>query len=155
MALDDAVARFVPLDDGTGKYLFDTWTNKVAHRDQMIALLPAGARADDIKRHPEWIQRGAFYLDQVGFDPSGKDRDVKLNTWRGWPMVPKKGTCSALVDLLEYLCSADPNARELFQWVLRWMAYSLQHPGAKMSSAIILHGPQGTGKSAVFQTYAK
>jgi putative DNA primase/helicase len=155
MSLDDAVMRFMPLDDGTGKYLFDTWTNKVAMRDQMIAILPAGVRADDIKRHPVWMQRGACYLDQVGFDPSGNDKNVLLNTWRGWPMEPQQGSCDKLLSTLQYLCSGEQNHRELFRWVLCWMAYPLQNPGAKMASAIILHGPQGTGKSAVFQALAK
>lgn len=155
MALDDIVARFVPLDDGTGKYVFDLWTNKVAHREQMIALLPAGVRGDDIKRHPVWIERGAYYLDEVGFDPSGKDAGVKLNTWRGWPMQPKEGRCDKLLGLLHYLCSAEKNGDEVFEWVLRWMAYPLQRPGAKMASAIIMHGPQGTGKSTVWQCLAK
>lgn len=155
MPLDDIVARFVPLDDGTGQYVFDLWTNRVASTKQMIALLPAGVRGDDIKRHPVWIERGAYYLDQVGFDPSGKDRGVKLNTWKGWPMQPKAGECDRLLALLHYLCSGDPNGDEVFHWVLRWMAYPLQHPGAKMSSAIIMHGPQGTGKSTVWQCLAK
>ena len=35
------------------------------------------------------------------------------------------------------------------------MAYPLQHPGAKMSTAVIMHGPQGTGKSTVFQALAQ
>lgn len=155
MSLDEIVSRFLPLDDGTGKYVFDTWTNKIAHREQMITLLPAGVRGDDIKRHPVWIDRGAFYLDQVGFDPSGADRNVQLNTWKGWPMLPKEGSCERLLELIEYLCSADPNGREAMEWLLNWMAYPLQHPGAKMSSAVIMHGPQGTGKSTVFQTLAK
>lgn len=155
MSLDDAVARYVPLDDGTGKYLFDTWTSKIAHRDQMIALLPAGIRGDDIKRHPVWIQRGAYYIDEIGFDPSGSDTNVKLNTWKGWPVKPKEGSCGALLALLEYLCSGEENGREVYRWILRWMAYPLQHPGAKMASAVIMHGPQGTGKSTVFQTLAK
>lgn len=155
MSLDEIVARFLPLDDGTGKYVFDTWTNKIAHREQMITLLPAGVRGDDIKRHPVWVERGAFYLDQVGFDPSGTDHSVKLNTWKGWPMQPKEGSCERLLELIEYLCSADPNGREAMEWLLNWMAYPLQHPGAKMSSAVIMHGPQGTGKSTVFQALAK
>lgn len=155
MPLDDIVARFVPLDDGTGKYVFDLWTNKVASREQMITLLPAGVRGDDIKRHPVWVERGAYYLDEVGFDPSGRDRMVKLNTWKGWPMEPKAGTCDALLALLRYLCSNEANGDELFRWVLRWMAFPLQHPGAKMASAIIMHGPQGTGKSTVWQCLAK
>lgn len=155
MPLDDVVARFVPLDDGTGKYVFDKWTNKIASREQMIALLPAGMRADDIKRHPIWQERGAFYLDQVGFDPSENDKSVLLNTWSGWPMQPKPGKCDKLLGLLQYLCSDDPNGDALFRWVLKWMAYPLQHPGAKMASAIIMHGPQGTGKSTVWQVLAK
>lgn len=155
MELGDIVERFVPLDDGTGDYVFDTWTNKVAKRSQMITLLPAGVRADDIKRHPYWVSRGAYYLDQVGFDPSEKDRNVKLNTWQGWPMKPKSGSCDKLLELIEYLCGKEENSREVFQWLLCWLAYPLQNPGAKMASAVIMHGPQGTGKSTVFQTVAK
>ncbi len=155
MDLDDVVERFVPLDDGTGEYVFDTWTNKVAKRTQMIALLAAGVRGDDIKRHPVWITRGAYYLDQVGFDPSTKDANVKLNTWRGWPTKPTAGECDRLLETLWYLCGKEDNQEEVYNWILNWMAYPLQNPGAKMASAIIMHGPQGTGKSSVFQTLAK
>ena len=155
MDLDDVVERFVPLDDGTGDYVFDTWTNKVAKRTQMIALLAAGVRGDDIKRHPVWITRGAYYLDQVGFDPSTKDSAVKLNTWRGWPTKPHAGECERLLETLWYLCGKEDNQEEVYNWILNWMAYPLQNPGAKMASAIIMHGPQGTGKSSVFQTLAK
>lgn len=155
MPLDGIVARFVPLDDGTGKYVFDLWTNKIASREQMIALLPAGVRGDDIKRHPLWQERGAYFLDQVGFDPAGTDRAVKLNTWQGWPMEPRSGKCDRLLELLRYLCSEEDNRDEVFDWLIRWMAYPLQNPGAKMASAVIMHGPQGTGKSTVFQSLAK
>lgn len=155
MALDDAVERFVPLDDGTGKFLFDTWTNKIVNKDQMVALLAAGQRWDDVKRHYRWIDRGAYYVDQVGFDPACTDKNIKLNTWRDWPMTPKQGKCDLLLELLHYLCSLEKNSEEIYRWLLCWMAYPLQHPGAKMSSAVIMHGPQGTGKSTVFQTLSK
>lgn len=155
MDLSDIVERFVPLDDGTGDYVFDTWTNKVAKKSQMLALLPAGVRGDDIKRHPVWIARGAYYLDQVGFDPSGKDDNVKLNTWQGWPMKPAAGKCDTLLELIAYLCGKEANGSECYEWLLNWMAYPLQNPGAKMASAVIMHGPQGTGKSTIFQTLAK
>lgn len=154
LSLDDAVERFVPLDDGTGKYLFDTWARRIAHRDQMLAVLPAGIRWDDVKRHPVWLNRGAYYLDQVGFDPAGEDPNCKLNTWGGWPTTPKAGRCDNLLDLLRYLCTGENNSAELFDWVIRWLAYPIQHPGAKMHSAIVVHGPQGTGKSRFFEAYA-
>lgn len=155
MSMDDAVERFVPLDDGTGKYLFDRWTRKIAHRDQMAALLPPGARGDDIKRHPVWIRRGAYYMDEVGFDPTEHDKTVKLNTWKGWPLQPVAGKCEKMLEALMWLCSNEGHGNEIYHYLLRWMAYPLQHPGAKMSSAVIMHGPQGTGKSAIFQSLAK
>lgn len=154
MDLDDLVARFIPLDDGTGEFLFDTWTNKIARIGQAVRLLHKGVRWDDVKAHPRWIGRGAYYLDQVGFDPSGHDGNVKLNTWQGWPLKPVAGKCDKLLDLLRYLCGED-NGDEVFWWLLRWLAYPLQHPGAKLASAVIMHGPQGTGKSTFFQTYAR
>jgi putative DNA primase/helicase len=154
LPLDDLVERYVPLDDGSGDYLFDRWTNRIVKVKQAVALLPAGVRWDDVKRHPTWIERGAYYLDQVGFDPDGSDRGVELNTWQGWPMKPKPGSCERLLDLLRYLCGED-NGDEVYWWLLRWMAYPLQNPGAKMNSAVIMHGPQGTGKSTVFQALAK
>ena len=30
-------------------------------------------------------------------------------------------------------------------WVLRWLAYPLQHPGAKMRTAMVVHGDEGSG----------
>jgi putative DNA primase/helicase len=155
MSIDELVDRFIPIDDGTGKVLFDTWTARIVQSTQMTALTPAGQRLDDIKRHPVWAQRGAYYVDQIGFDPSGEERNVKLNTWRGWPMKPASGKCDLLIELLEYLCSGEGPRPDVVQWCLRWMAYPLQHPGAKMQSAIMLHGPQGTGKSTIFKVLAQ
>ena len=155
MDVDELVERFIPLDDGTGDYVFDAWTRKIVKRAQMLALLPAGVRNDDIKRHYRWQARGAYYLDQVGFDPAGDDPAVALNTWQGWPMQPKSGCCQCLLDLLYYLCSTDADNDRLYKWLLQWMAYPLQNPGAKMHTAVIMHGPQGTGKSTVFQALAE
>lgn len=154
MPLDDLVARFVKLDDDSGESIFDTWTNKVVHQRKMIGMLPAGIRSDDIKRHPVWLSR-AFYLDQVGFDPSGRDTHIKLNTWRGWPMRAAKGNCDQFLELIQYLCGNDAGSKESFDFLVKWMAYPLQNPGAKMQSAIIMHGVQGTGKSMVFKTLAR
>ena len=37
-------------------------------------------------------------------------------------------------------------------WILRWLAFPLQHPGAKMQTALLMFGEkQGTGKSLFFQ----
>jgi putative DNA primase/helicase len=153
MDLDDIVDRFVPVDDGTGDYVFDYWTNKVVKRSQMVALLPAGVRGDDIKRHPVWITRGAYFIDEVGFDPTEKDPTIKLNTWRGFEMEAVQGDCENIKDLANYLCSAESNAVEACEFMLDWMAYQVQYPGVKLGSAIIMQGGQGTGKSTLFNVW--
>ncbi len=154
LTLDELVDRFVYIDDDTGEFVFDQWTRAVCRRSKMLSMLPAGVRPDDIKRHPMWVSR-AVYIDQVGFDPGEDDPNIKCNRWTGWPTRPAAGKCEVMLDLLRYLCSGEENNAELFQWVINWLAYPLQHPGAKMHSAIVVHGPQGTGKSRFFEAYAK
>lgn len=155
MTLDDIVERFIDIDDNTGDFVFDTWTNEVCKRTKMVKMLPAGVRGDDIKRHWRWLQKGAVYIDQIGFDPGGEDSNILCNRWRGWPTRPKRGTCDTLLDLLRFMCSDQDNADDVFEWIIKWLAYPIQHPGAKMQTALIVHGPQGTGKSRFFEAYAK
>ena len=61
-----------------------------------------------------------------------------------------------LLELLFYLCSKEEsNSRATYDWILKWLAYPIQHRGAKMQSAIVVHGPQGTGKSRFFEAVAE
>jgi hypothetical protein len=56
-----------------------------------------------------------------------------------WP-----ANCSNIIALLSHLCDFDDARR---QWVLRWLAFQLRNPGAKMSTALILNGGEGSGKT--------
>ena len=155
MPLNDLVERYLPVDDGTGETVFDAWQQKLVLKKQMVALLAAGLKLDDVKRHPQWISRGSVYLDEVGFDPAGTDAKLKINTWKGWPTKPAAGSCELAIDLLRHLCQGEDNGEAVFDWVIRWLAYPIQHPGAKMQTALVVHGPQGTGKSIFFEAIAK
>lgn len=90
-------------------------------------------------------------LENVGFDPTGKDQQVTCNLWGGWPTQPQAGKCQMLLDLLRYLCQTEAT----FDWVIKWLAYPLQHPGAKMQTTLVFHGPQGIGKNLFFDAYMK
>lgn len=98
----------------------------------------------------DYARRKVVRLDQVGFDPTERDPRIACNLWGGWPTKPAQGECFELLELLYYLCSADANSDALYQWVLKWLAYPIQHPGAKMKTALVIHGPQGTGKNLFF-----
>lgn len=88
---------------------------------------------------------------EVGFDPGEDDPDVTCNLWGGWPTIPKAGDCEILIELLRFLCSKDTRSHALFEWVLRWCAWPVQHPGAKMKTALVFHGPSGAGKNRFFE----
>lgn len=102
----------------------------------------------DWQRNPE---REIVLLKEVGFDPTESDKHISCNLWGGWPTSPKQGSCENLLDLLKYLCAGEDNPEKVYDWVLKWIAYPIQHPGAKMKTALVLHGPQGAGKNMFFE----
>jgi putative DNA primase/helicase len=143
--VDEALERFAMIYGAGG-----TWFDDVEHM-----LVPKADLQDILPEHGMRDMRNrkrVVRLDEVGFDPAGTDARIKCNLWGGWPTEPKAGKCSVLLELLEYLCSGEDNPREIYQWVLRWLAYPIQHPGAKMRTALVFHGPQGAGKNLFFET---
>jgi hypothetical protein len=108
---------------------------------------------DYVKHWQGDFRRKIFHIDNVGFDPAENDPKIHCNLWGGWPTQPKKGNCDKILKLLRYMCSNEDDSEfeELYNWILKWLAYPIQNPGAKMKSALVVHGPQGTGKNLVFE----
>ncbi len=105
-----------------------------------------------------WLKsprRRMILPDQLVFDPTRGCPDDCVNTFRGFAMKPKEGRFAPIFELLHHLCAEsaakDDGVEEVMDWVLKWLAYPLQHPGAKMRSALVFHGPQGTGKNLFFE----
>lgn len=143
--VDEALERFAMVY-GAGGTWFDNAEHMLVPKADLQDILPEHGMRD--MRNRKRVVR----LDEVGFDPAGTDGRIKCNLWGGWPTEPKAGTCTVMLDLLEYLCSGEDNARDLYKWVLKWLAYPIQHPGAKMRTALVFHGPQGAGKNLFFET---
>lgn len=146
-SVDELLERYA-LVYGQGGTVFD-------HQEHQLLAL-SDMRDICLSRviHREWAEnpeRQLVRVDEVGFDPAQTDKNIKCNLWAGWPTTPKAGSCDYLIDLLRYMCATDANPEALFQWVIRWLAYPIQHPGAKMQSTIVMHGPQGTGKNLFFE----
>lgn len=146
-SLDDLLERF-SLVYGQGGTVFD-------HQEHCLVAL-SDMRDACVARelHRSWAEHPDRHLvraDEVGFDPACNDKSIYCNLWAGWPTVPKAGRCENLLDLLRYMCAGDSKPEELFLWCIRWLAYPIQHPGAKMKTTLVIHGPQGTGKNMFFE----
>lgn len=145
--LDELLERFA-LVYGQGGTVFDH------DEHQLIALSDMRDACISRELHRAWAEhpdRLIVRAREVGFDPAGEDPNVRCNLWAGWPTTPKAGSCAKLLELLQYMCSGDIASGTLNEWVLNWLAYPIQHPGAKMKTTLVLHGPQGTGKNLFFE----
>jgi putative DNA primase/helicase len=121
---------------------------------QLVALSDMRDACRRRELHRAWQEhpdRAIVRLEEVGFDPGGEDPNIRCNLWSGWPTTPKAGRCDKLLDLLWHMTEREPERKALFDWILRWLAYPIQHPGAKMKTTLVVHGPQGTGKNLFFE----
>ena len=145
ISIDEALERFALVYGGKST-MFDRQEHVLVPKQDVMDILPEhGWR--DMRAHKSVVR-----LDEVGFDPAGTDKRITCNLYGGWPTVPKQGDCSKLLELLRYLCSNEVQADAVFDWVIKWLAYPIQHPGAKMQTALVFHGPQGTGKNLFFES---
>lgn len=146
-SLDELLERFA-LVYGQGGTVFD--------RNEHMLVALGDMRDICLTRdlHRAWLEhpeRNTVRKEEIGFDPACSDPNITCNLWAGWPTSAKAGACDNLLDLLRYMCAGDSHPEELFQWCLKWLAYPLQHPGAKMKTTMVIHGPQGTGKNMFFE----
>lgn len=84
----------------------------------------------------------------VVFEPE-RTTPGHYNLWRGFGVEPVPGDWSALRQLIEHnICGDD---KEYYGYLIRWVAYGLQHPGRPAQTAVVLLGLQGTGKGTFAQ----
>jgi len=146
ITVEEGVRRYWGTYGFGGDLLFDEVERRLVHKRDVANLMERHG-VDKMREHPDWrVARDT----EIGFDPTGSD-GLLCNLYGGWPTTPKPGKCDLLLETLAWLCSQERNSQEVYDWVLKWIAYPIQHPGAKMHSALVVHGPQGTGKSRFFE----
>lgn len=144
--LDDVLGRFSTVHGSAGG-VFDRQEHELMVEKDVRNIC---VRADLFRAWMDHPERDVIRKTDVIFDPANTD-PAAYNLWSGWPTEPVPGKCTLLLELLEYMCSGENNSRDLYQWVLRWIALPIQQPGAKMKSTVVVHGPQGAGKNLFFE----
>lgn len=130
------------------------WDNE-ARKVMTLESLRAAYSGDLVKRWQEHQARLMIDAENLVFDPTQKcDPDTHVNMFEGYPVHPAQDDklCHPFLDLLCELCGAEDRPADMMHWILCWIAYQFQHPGAKMQTAILMFGEkQGTGKSLFWE----
>lgn len=124
-----------------------------------IANMAHAHGSDLVKMWKGHASRHTVMPADVVFDPT-REPDLpgiigeSVNLFGGITLEPVKGDCAPVLELARFLTSrASTDADEcdqILHWLLCWLAYPLQHRGAKLRSAVIMHGDEGAGKNFLF-----
>lgn len=118
----------------------------VVHKDNTLVQKKVSLAAAWIK----WSMRRE--TSEAAYNP-GAERlcDGAFNTWPGWGTTPVKGDVSKFLRVIDNLFDACVVPKEEIKaakkWFLQWLAFPIQHPGAKMFSMAVLLGAPQIGKS--------
>ncbi|MDO6804182.1 DUF5906 domain-containing protein, partial [Wenyingzhuangia sp. 1_MG-2023] len=126
--------------------VWDSELRQVIGMDDLKCMIPVAF--DHWNTAPE---RKVVLKKNLVFDPTQRsDPDTHINMFRGLPLEPVQNddACRGIRALLWSLCNQDDH---VWTWLTRWLAYPLQHVGAKLRTAVLMHSEvQGSGKSLFF-----
>jgi hypothetical protein len=86
------------------------------------------------------------YKEGIFFDPKGRQVEGKLNLWTGFrceSIQKAKGWSKLRHHIFHNICRGN---KRYFRYLIRWMAYAVQHPDEQGHVAVVIRGLKGTGK---------
>ena len=109
----------------------------------------SGSHSESVALGPWWLaHRDRLQFREVTFRP-GEPKVVHecLNLWQSWGVEAKPGDWSLIREhIVEVL--AGGNA-EFAEYIVCWIAWSIQNPGAPAEVALVLIGEKGAGKGTL------
>lgn len=142
--------KLEPLD----RYIYIDGTKEAWDREKKRRLPEGSVKMALGDAYQLWLNspdRRVVDVDHIVFDPTmTKDPAIYINTFEGLPLTPVRddAACENLRWLIAFLCNNDAEALD---WLVKWLAYPLQHMGAKLDTAILFHSTmEGSGKSLLF-----
>ncbi len=136
------------------RYVYIDGTKDVWDREKKRRIPEGAVKMALGDAYALWLnsaERRTVDVDHIVFDPTmTKDPAVYINTFEGLPLEPVRddAACENLRWLISFLCNHEA---EPLDWLVKWLAFPLQHPGAKLDTAVLMHSVmEGSGKSLLF-----
>ena len=96
-----------------------------------------------------WLtHRDRLQFRGVTFRPgAAKSERECLNLWQGWGVEAKPGDCRLILQHIKEVVAG--GNEEFAEYVVRWIAWSIQNPAAPAEVALVLIGEKGAGKGTL------
>jgi hypothetical protein len=126
---------------------FELW-----YRNKTISIAVSGRRGTQtipISKATWWLeQAGRREYHGVTFCPGGGvEVNGHLNLWQGWGIEEKQGNWRPiLAHIVHVICDGN---RVFAQYLVRWIAWSVQNPALQAEVLVALIGGKGTGKGTL------
>jgi hypothetical protein len=93
------------------------------------------------------LQPDRNQYDGLIFRPGGEPViDNKMNLWRDWGVTPAAGDWSMMREHVRVVMTRDA---EMFNYVINWLAWAVQHPDQRAEVALVFRGGKGVGKGTL------
>ena len=128
---------------------FKSFAERFGHRYVLV-----DKETKDGGKEEESKQLGAYWLkwknrrsyEGIDMEPDAPEvlPNGCLNLWRGFAVKPAAGAWPLMQrHIAEVLADSDPAALD---YIMKWSAWAVQHPGARAEAALVFRGSKGSGK---------
>lgn len=126
----------------------------IIYASRRVSIVDAAGRLVDAPAVGQWLKwPHAKRYNGIAYEPGEPEvlGDGNYNLWSGWAAKPKRGDVSLFRKYMDYIF--ENSKSEARTWFERWLAYPLQHPGAKLYTAVVFWSrEQRTGKTLMGKT---
>ncbi len=113
--------------------------------NKKVKFMGKDGKTKEIPMGNWWMaQEGRRTYRKITFKPN-KETPGCYNLWQGFKYIPAEGNWSIFKEhIRNNICQND---EKLFDYVIKWMARTVQHPDRLGEVAIVLNGERGVGKT--------
>lgn len=131
----------------------DTCWDNVERIQMRLSHLRHGVGRELYKQWDEHLRRRT--VKGIRFEPGRDLGSDYVNLFEGFKLKPDSRGIDGCSKIIGHLMMLAGNRSEAWSWLIKWIAYPLQNPGAKMASSVIMYGSEGPGKSIIWEEVVK